>query len=163
MGSSPHLHINHQIFHFRLRSCWQPYCYPVDLTFITINSIHINLFSSYFFACLFHIHTLIYVKCNWFQVCCVILFIDFLMCPTMVYSHSHFKWFLLFFSFFFHSIYRFIISPSLKKLESLICYNSYVLFILSALKIVFFIFLFFPFVCHVCLVSFSDDSLEFSL
>lgn len=42
------LHINHQIFHFRLRPCWQFYCYLVDLTIITINSIHINLFSSYF-------------------------------------------------------------------------------------------------------------------
>lgn len=71
---------------------------------------HQFIFIIFLFACLFYfyIHTLIYVKCNWFQVCCVILFIDFLMCPTTVYSHSnsHFKWFLLFFlSFFLQNIY----------------------------------------------------------
>lgn len=120
----------------------------------------------FLFVYLLYIHTLIYVKCNWFQVCCVILFIDLFLCVQRWHSHYHFifKWFLLFsFSFFSRpfrtsNIYGFIISPSLKKLESLICYNSYVcvcVFILSALKIVVFIFIsFFLFllVCHVARV-----------
>lgn len=106
-----------------------------------------------------YIHTLIYVKCNWFQVCCVILFIDLFLCVQRWHSHYHYHFqmvFIVFFLSFFllpskHLIFiDLLYRPVSKSSNHLFVTIVLCVFILSALKIVVFMFFLFLFVCLLC-------------